>query len=131
MGACTTLSACVILRSASVEGGRLAKQRTARVRELVATGRGSRDCACTLRSRDGFNHRRIVDPFEALGDRPTLPVLSGARVRRASARDRMTGDIANLLHLAAAEPAAGSATFEGGIVAVAGIGSPPVIETFA
>ena len=130
MGARTTLSACVILRSASVEGGRLAKQRTARVRELVATGRGSRDCACALRSRDGFNHRGIVDPFEALGDRPTLPVLPGARVRRASARDRMAGDIADL-HLAAAEPAAGFATFEGGIVAVAGTGSPPVIETFA
>ena len=131
MGARTILSACVILRSASVEGGRLAKQRTTRVRELVAAGRGSRDCACALRSRDGFNHRGIVDPFEALGDRPTLPVLPGARVRRASARDRMAGEIANLLHLAAAEPAAGSATFEGGIVAVAGIGSRPVIEAFA
>jgi predicted nucleic-acid-binding protein len=89
------------------------------------------ESAWVLRSRYGFARGAIVDLFEAFFDYPTLVVQSEAGVRWALSRYRMGGDIADLLHLAAAEPAATFATFDRGVATAAGADSPVAIETLA
>lgn len=89
------------------------------------------ESAWVLRSRYGFDRATVAALLDAFLDYPNVLVQAETRVRWALARYRSGGDIADLLHIAAAEPAHRFATFDRGIAPAAGDGCPLMIETLA
>ncbi|MEG8039008.1 type II toxin-antitoxin system VapC family toxin [Sphingomonas sp. LR60] len=89
------------------------------------------ESAWVLRSRYGFDRATVAGLLSAFLDYPNVLAQAETGVRWALARYRSGGDIADLLHIAAAEPANRFVTFDRGIAPAAGDYCPLTIETLA
>jgi predicted nucleic-acid-binding protein len=89
------------------------------------------ESAWVLRSRYGFDRASVAALLDAFLDYPNVLMQAETRVRWALSRYRTRGDIADLLHIAAAAPANTFTTFDRGIALAAGEESPLAVETLA